>query len=216
MSQEVGPFNLFTDKTGVYPAKENEMSEQPFGYIGADACTLISGGEQVTCTFSPVKVCDDDVPLFTAQADQQAQPVKEGESLWLIETSARAQLDGPQRHFWDGRGWNWDALKAARYPMRDSALDVVGYPDGDRYYLGSVHRNDIQVCEHLFQCGIASPPAPQADQQAQPARELEDWEIQEGWKSEGKGNPLTPFGIAAVRKIIAADRAIRQDDKAKQ
>lgn len=91
--------------------------------------------------------------------------VAEGESLWLIETSAVAQPNGPQRHFWDGRSWNWNALKAVRYPMRESALEVVGDPEGGRYYLGSVHRNDILVCEHLFQCGITSPPpAPQTSE----------------------------------------------------
>jgi len=48
-----------------------QADQQPFGYIGADAYTLISGGEQVTCTFSPVKVCDDDVPLFAPASQHE-------------------------------------------------------------------------------------------------------------------------------------------------
>lgn len=50
--------------------QQADQQAQPFGYIGADAYTLISGGEQVSSTFSPLKICDDDVPLFTSQPAQ--------------------------------------------------------------------------------------------------------------------------------------------------
>lgn len=46
---------------------------EPFGYIGCDAHTLISGGEKVSCTFSPLKICDDDVPLYASPQQQGEQ-----------------------------------------------------------------------------------------------------------------------------------------------
>jgi len=39
---------------------------EPIGYIGADCYTLVTGGEKVSGTFSPIKICDDDVPLYAA------------------------------------------------------------------------------------------------------------------------------------------------------
>lgn len=83
-----------------------------------------------------------------------ALKVKEGESLWLIETSELAVKGDPtypQRHFWTGdpcSRWHHDPLKAARYPMKESAENAAEeaklYP-----------RDKYPVCEHLFQCGTS-------------------------------------------------------------
>ena len=74
-----------------------------------------------------------------------------GELLWLIETSELAVKNDPtypQRHFWDGRGWNYDALKAARYPEKYAAEEIR---EKEKMYPLSSY----PVCGHLFQCSAS-------------------------------------------------------------
>lgn len=83
-----------------------------------------------------------------SEATDRTISVAEGESLWLIETSEMRQPDGPQRHFWTGRGWNWNPLEAARYTRKTDAEAVT---EKEKMY----PLDKYPVCEHLFQCGVS-------------------------------------------------------------
>lgn len=77
--------------------------------------------------------------------------VKEGESLWLIE---QTDEEGTRR-FWAGYYWSTSALDAVRFTEYSAAWGLVCSP----WWLevGNPPRRyeKVDVCEHLFQCGIA-------------------------------------------------------------
>lgn len=84
-----------------------------------------------------------------ALARSSTSQVRQGEVLWLIETSRLAQPNGPQRHFYTGdprAQWHFSALKAARYPTKEAAEHVA--EDAGFY-----PRSDYPVLDHAFNCG---------------------------------------------------------------
>jgi hypothetical protein len=81
--------------------------------------------------------------LAEAEKDAELLSVPEGELCFLIEQTSTE--DG-RRRYWDGNGYGWDAMKAARYPTKEGARRSAED-------LSTVHGRP-EICEHLFHCGV--------------------------------------------------------------
>lgn len=115
--------------------------------------------------------------------------VQEGESRWLIERTYAKGQPAERREFWLGsvtgnvhhdsydhnaegeNVWTLNALDAARF-----ATQEIAYTLRLRHFHPEA---PVDVCEHLFQCGITSP---QADEKAREDAARLDWMEAHPWE----------------------------------
>jgi len=126
-------------------------------------CAFWRAGECNACK----DVCRYSTEKSTSATPANARAVAEGESRWLIERTYAKGHPAERREFWlgvtrgdihqdsfdaDGYVWTKDALAAARFSTKEIA--------GTLRYRHFHPEADVEVCEHLFQCGMTTLPQP--------------------------------------------------------
>lgn len=94
--------------------------------------------------------------------------VKTGESLWLIEQTDQVGI----RKFWAGDLWTDNVMEAVRFPSH-SAASVLACHYAWSNFGNPPRKNElVDICEHLFQCGIEDSDVSDFEQQRDSALKL--------------------------------------------